>query len=91
MPEYLHATGDVTDIPTHRADHDAEGVDSEIGTGHVQSQTLADVDAALKRIENGTYGQCISCGVQIAEERLEALPDTAFCIDCEREQETSEI
>ncbi len=90
VPEYLHATGDVTDLPTHRADHDAEGIDQEIGTGRVQTQTLADVDAALKRIENGTYGECISCGVPIAEERLDALPFTALCIDCEHERETSE-
>jgi RNA polymerase-binding protein DksA len=45
---------------------------------------LADIDAALARLEAGTYGRCTSCGRQVAPERLEALPWTALCIDCSR-------
>jgi RNA polymerase-binding protein DksA len=45
---------------------------------------LADVDAALARLDAGTYGRCTSCGKDIAAERLEALPWAAFCIDCQR-------
>jgi RNA polymerase-binding protein DksA len=45
---------------------------------------LADIDAALGRLEAGTYGSCTSCGRQIPPERLEALPWTALCIDCSR-------
>jgi DnaK suppressor protein len=45
---------------------------------------LADVDAALARLDAGTYGRCTSCGNPIAPERLEALPWAAFCIDCQR-------
>jgi RNA polymerase-binding protein DksA len=48
---------------------------------------LADIDAALQRIEEGTYGICTNCGKQISEERLEARPWATLCIDCQRERE----
>jgi RNA polymerase-binding protein DksA len=48
---------------------------------------LVAIDAALKRIEEGTYGQCVNCGKQIAEERLAALPWATLCIDCRRLEE----
>lgn len=47
-------------------------------------QQLAAVDAALDRLDAGTYGRCIRCGEPIAPERLEALPWAAHCIDCQR-------
>jgi DnaK suppressor protein len=45
---------------------------------------LAAIDAALARLDGGTYGECTSCHRPIAPERLEALPWTALCIDCSR-------
>ena len=48
---------------------------------------LADIDSALKRIEDSTYGTCTNCGRQISEERLEARPWATLCIDCQRERE----
>lgn len=45
---------------------------------------LADVDAALARLDAGTYGRCTSCGNPVGVERLEALPWAAYCIDCQR-------
>jgi DnaK suppressor protein len=48
------------------------------------SQHLADVDAALARLDGGTFGACLRCGRPIAPERLEALPWAAHCIDCQR-------
>jgi DnaK suppressor protein len=47
-------------------------------------QQLELVDAALARIDEGTFGTCTRCGNPIAAERLEALPWAAFCIDCQR-------
>jgi RNA polymerase-binding protein DksA len=49
-------------------------------------QHLAEVDAALARIDAGTYGRCVGCGREIAPERLEALPWASHCIDCQRAQ-----
>jgi DnaK suppressor protein len=50
-------------------------------------QVLAEIDAALKRIDAGTYGLCASCGREIQVERLEAYPWASLCIDCKREAE----
>ena len=44
---------------------------------------LAQIDAALARMEDGTYGTCQRCGKPINEERLEAFPYVAYCIDCQ--------
>lgn len=47
-------------------------------------QHLGAVDAALARLDAGTYGRCSSCRNPIGAERLEALPWAALCIDCQR-------
>jgi DnaK suppressor protein len=46
-------------------------------------QHLAQVDAALARLDDGTFGVCLRCGREIAPGRLEALPWAAHCIDCQ--------
>jgi RNA polymerase-binding transcription factor DksA len=38
----------------------------------------------LSRIADGSFGQCVRCGAQIAPDRLEARPEAALCIDCAR-------
>jgi RNA polymerase-binding protein DksA len=50
-------------------------------------QVLAEIDGALKRIDDGMYGSCTSCGKQIGVERLEAFPRAVLCIDCARQAE----
>lgn len=40
------------------------------------------LDAALARIEDGSYGFCVKCGAEISTERLDLLPATPFCRDC---------
>lgn len=47
-------------------------------------QQLAAIDAALVRLDDGTYGSCARCGRPIAPERLDALPWAAHCIECQR-------
>ncbi len=47
-------------------------------------QTLAEIDAALRRIDDGTYGICEVCGKPIAPERLAAIPWARLCIDDQR-------
>ena len=42
---------------------------------------LADVEAALAKLDDGSYGTCEACGNPIADARLEAMPHTRFCID----------
>jgi len=45
---------------------------------------VAAIDAALARLDAGTFGLCTQCGHAIGAERLEALPAAALCIDCQR-------
>jgi RNA polymerase-binding transcription factor DksA len=45
-------------------------------------ETLTDIDAALAKFENGTYGLCEACGNPIADARLEAMPAARLCITC---------
>ena len=45
-------------------------------------ETLIDVDAALAKLEAGTYGQCESCGDDIVEDRLDAMPAARLCMNC---------
>ena len=45
---------------------------------------LSQIEAALKRIENGTYGYCVTCDEEIAVKRLEQDPAAPQCIDCAR-------
>ena len=52
-----------------------------------EERLLTAIDAALARIEEGTFGICRTCAQPIAEERLEALPWTTQCIDCKRKEE----
>ncbi|MBB6216969.1 YteA family regulatory protein [Anaerosolibacter carboniphilus] len=46
---------------------------------------LQEIDNALHKIEDGSYGSCITCGKDIAEERLEILPTAVQCMDCEKD------
>ncbi len=50
-------------------------------------QDLDEMEAALARFENGTYGRCQKCGERIEWARLEALPQARFCLRCQRRQE----
>jgi len=43
---------------------------------------LADIEAAEQRLGDGRYGTCTSCGLEIAAERLDALPATPTCVTC---------
>ena len=47
-------------------------------------QQLAAVEAALGRLDDGTFGTCLRCTNRIAADRLDALPWAAYCIDCQR-------
>jgi len=47
---------------------------------------LKSVSEAVERIDNGNYGECVSCGQDIDEETLAALPWVAFCLRCARYQ-----
>ena len=84
-------TGEDAVYDNHLADTATETYDRELDyTLEENSEhVLAEIDAALRRIEDGTYGQCTNCGRQIPRERLEARPYATLCIDCQRQRERS--
>jgi DnaK suppressor protein len=59
----------------------------EFAIGERETAELAAIDAALARVEAGSYGQCTDCGVDIAEARLQASPEAPRCISCQEKQE----
>ena len=95
--EYLHTEnpGSIEDeteempIDNHMAEVATVTVDREIDyTLEENSEhVLTAIEAALQRIEDGTYGICVNCGQEIAEERLAAIPWATHCIDCKRLEE----
>jgi RNA polymerase-binding transcription factor DksA len=57
-------------------------------TQHLLEREAAQVDAALRARQSGTYGVCASCGQPIPAERLAARPEATQCVDCQRRTET---
>jgi RNA polymerase-binding transcription factor DksA len=50
--------------------------------GAAGAQEIRMIEAALKRIENGSYGVCVRCGDPIGDARLDVVPQTPMCRDC---------
>jgi RNA polymerase-binding protein DksA len=82
-------TGEDAVYDNHLADTATETYDRELDytLGENAEHVLAEIDAALERIEHGTYGTCTRCGKPIAPERLEARPWATLDIDCQRQLE----
>jgi DnaK suppressor protein len=55
---------------------------TEIGVGQSLESTLARIERALSKLDEGTYGDCDVCGKPIAPARLQAMPDSVKCLDC---------
>ena len=64
----------------------------DIGFALIQLKTemLNQIDAALRRLDEGHYGDCFECGGEIAEARLRALPFAVRCRDCEQSREAAD-
>jgi RNA polymerase-binding protein DksA len=57
-----------------------------IGLVESLKTTLDDVDAALARVADGSYGTCAECGKEIGAERLEFRPESILCVSCKAKQ-----
>jgi RNA polymerase-binding protein DksA len=73
----------------HIGDSEEENADEvanyedNLAIEHSLEENLQEIDAALDRITNGTYGICTDCNKLMAIERLEAMPEATLCINCE--------
>jgi DnaK suppressor protein len=65
--------------------------DIELALIQMKSETLNKIHAALRRLEDGSYGDCFECGDEISEARLRALPFAVRCKECEEARETAEL
>jgi DnaK suppressor protein len=78
-----------TSMPNHMAELGSGNFDQEFTLSLLGSDkdALDQIEAAIRRIENGCYGECETCGVKIPKSRLEAIPYAAQCVRCASQQE----
>ena len=83
------ANGDLSSMPIHMADIGSDNFEQEFTLSLMENDggTLAQIEASLERIEEGTYGQCEECGARIPKARLNAVPYAAMCVKCASELE----
>lgn len=83
------ANGDLSSMPIHMADVGSDNFEQEFTLSLMENDggTLSQIENALERIEEGTYGQCEECGVKIPKSRLNAIPFATLCVRCAEEQE----
>ena len=79
----LDATGDLSSMPIHMADIGTDNYEQEFALGLMDSERklLKEIDDALERVEERTYGTCEGTGKQIAKARLEAKPWARYCVE----------
>jgi DnaK suppressor protein len=75
---------ETSSLPIHLADLGSDNFEQELTLSLVGSEkeVLDQIEVALERIAEGSYGKCENCGKRIPESRLEALPYTAVCVQC---------
>jgi len=78
------ASGSLSNAPLHMADLGTDTAEQEVLLNLLETKTdlFQQIQQALDRLDNGTFGVCQRCGQPIAAERLKALPFTPFCIRC---------
>lgn len=79
-----NGNGDASSMPIHMADLGSDNFEQEFTISLMQTEegTLSAIEAALERVEEGTYGECEECGVVIPKTRLNAIPYAALCVKC---------
>lgn len=83
------ASGDISGYTYHMADVATDNYDREfsLGLASDERKSLYDLDDALKRIEEGTFGICDDCKSTITKIRLKAVPSARLCIKCQQKRE----
>jgi RNA polymerase-binding transcription factor DksA len=86
-PSGAQSEGGTTNAPGDAGDVSVDSSTQDVSLGLManERQLLAQVTAALQRIDQGTFGTCVVCGRAIEKERLAALPYTPYCLKDARE------
>ncbi|MBM4066536.1 MAG: TraR/DksA family transcriptional regulator [Planctomycetes bacterium] len=87
------ASGDLSNVPIHMADVGTDNYERDIMIELIQNgeEGVRNIDTALEKIEDGTFGVCELCAKKINKERLKAVPYAKLCIDCQREEEIDNV
>lgn len=85
-PVVGEAAGGLSDVPVHPADLGTENLEEEVSLGLLENeeQLLAEINDALARIDQETFGRCENCHRPIPRERLDVLPYARYCVRCAR-------
>ncbi len=86
--EDLHRKGSAATGDSADAAFDSSGEEIASQLAELEAKELAQVERALKRLKQGTYGKCELCAAKIPVMRLNALPYSTLCIKCQREIES---
>jgi RNA polymerase-binding transcription factor DksA len=83
------ASGGLSNAPLHPADLGSDTFEQEVSLSLLQNenQQLGEIVAALRRLDDGTFGRCEECEQPISMERLQAAPYARLCIECARNAE----
>jgi RNA polymerase-binding transcription factor DksA len=81
----LDSTGDISSHSTHMADHGTDNFDRELALSLASSRqdSIYEIEDAIRRIDEGEYGTCQSCGKPVERPRLKALPFAKKCVACQ--------
>lgn len=87
------AAGDLSLMPNHMADLGSDNWEQEFTLGLLENQReiLREIDEALERIDEGTYGVCLGTGKPITKARLKAKPWAKYCIEYARLRELGRV
>jgi RNA polymerase-binding protein DksA len=83
------SSGDLSGYSFHMADMASDSYDRELSLNIAggEQEVIYEIDDALKRMEEGKFGSCISCGKKIPQKRLNAVPYAKYCIQCKSKEE----
>jgi len=83
------SSGDLSGYSYHMADMASDDYERDFSLGRAsdEQKLLYSIDEAMKRVEDGTYGNCLQCGKSISKRRLAAIPHTEMCIACQTKKE----
>ena len=87
LKDLLHRSGDTGDSADQAFESSGEEVSSQLA--QVESRQLTQIDRSLARLKQGSSGHCEVCQKKIPISRLNALPFSTTCIECQREMEAS--
>lgn len=84
LQEEINVDANLSAAPVHFADVAPSAVDARVEVLQAERSLLDQIQAALERIAQGTFGVCTACHSPIALERLQAIPYTSLCVTCSR-------